>query len=406
MGAEQQVRKAPAPPGSILPVMTYEAPNPTQTRGRRPKLVFFVTEDWYFRSHRLPLAIAAQTAGFDVALITRVREHAEEIRAAGIDVIPIRMARGGKNPIVELGILRTLVDMYRRLKPDIVHHVAFKPALYGSIAARLAKVPNVVNELAGLGYVFSSPQLKARLLRPIIEVMFRVILKKYPVIIHNADDRQLLLERKLFEPSRMTLVRGSGVDTVAFSPTPELPGKPLVVLPARLLWDKGVAEFVAAARLLKQRGVDARFALVGDRDAENPGAVPQAVLNAWDSEGIVELWGWRNNMAAVFRDCHIACLPSYREGLPKALLEAASCGRPLVTCDVPGCREVVRHRVNGLLVPMQNATALAEALEDLIEHPLKRADLGRNAREIVVAEYALDVVNHQKLALYSELLPV
>lgn len=372
---------------------------------RQPRLVFFVTEDWYFCSHRLPLARAARAAGFEVAVVTRVQRHAAQIRDAGIELIPIDLARGSKNPFTELRTLSQLIRLYRRLKPDIVHHVALKPVLYGTIAARLAGVPTVINALAGLGYLFSSVDFAARLSRPLLEIGFRTLLKPSWIIVQNPDDRQLLMERELIDAQRTTLIRGSGVDLEAFAPAPEANGIPLIVLPARLLWDKGVGEFVAAARLLRQQNVAARFALVGAPDPANPASVPQATLEAWRAEGVVELWGWRDDMADVFRDCHVACLPSYREGLPKALIEAAACGRPLVTCDVPGCREVVRHGINGLLVPLRNPVALAAALKQLVDNPRQRAVFGRRARDIAVAEFSLSAVIGQTLALYQELAP-
>lgn len=372
---------------------------------RQPRLVFFVTEDWYFCSHRLPLARAARAAGFEVAVVTRVQRHAAQIRDAGIELIPIDLARGSKNPFTELRTLSQLIRLYRRLKPDIVHHVALKPVLYGTIAARLAGVPTVINALAGLGYLFSSVDFAARLSRPLLEIGFRTLLKPSWIIVQNPDDRQLLMERELIDAQRTTLIRGSGVDLEAFAPAPEANGIPLIVLPARLLWDKGVGEFVAAARLLRQQNVAARFALVGAPDPANPASVPQATLEAWRAEGVVELWGWRDDMADVFRDCHVACLPSYREGLPKALIEAAACGRPLVTCDVPGCREVVRHGINGLLVPLRNPVALAAALKQLVDNPRQRAVFGRRARDIAAAEFSLSAVIGQTLALYQELAP-
>lgn len=373
---------------------------------RAARLLFFVTEDWYFHSHRFPLARAALAAGFEVAVVTRVQRHGERIREAGIDLVPLELARAGHNPLTELRTLRHLVRIYRERKPDIVHHVALKPVLYGTIAARIAGVPSVINALAGLGYLFSSTDVTARIVRPLVQLSFRAMLKPHHAIVQNPDDLKWAFERRLLDPGRTKMIRGSGVDLEAYPSTPIPDGTPLVVLPARFLWDKGLAEFVAAARIIKKRGVMARFALVGEPDPANPAAVPQATLENWRREGIVELWGWRDDMAEVFRECHIACLPSYREGLPKALLEAAACGRPLVSCDVPGCREIVRHGVNGLLVPPRDAPALADALAQLIADPQQRAVFGTAARTLVAAEFSVDHVIEQTLALYRELAPV
>jgi glycosyltransferase involved in cell wall biosynthesis len=279
--------------------------------------------------------------------------------------------------------------------------------LYGSLVALFAGVPAVVNALTGLGFLFTSKRLLARLLRPPVELAMRLLLNRRNtrVIIQNTDDYNALIAQHIVKATNARLIRGSGVDIDAFTPMPEPAGVPVVVLPARLLWDKGVGEFVAAARMLKARGVQAHFVLVGDRDAQNPAAVPQADIDAWRAEGVVELWGWRNDMTQVYRDCHIVCLPSYREGFPKVLLEAAACARPLVSTDVEGCREAVDHGKSGLLVPVRDAPALADALAVLIgDHALRNA-YGAAARAIVVGELSLPVVIERTLAVYREILP-
>jgi glycosyltransferase involved in cell wall biosynthesis len=371
-----------------------------------PKLIYFATEDWVFCLHRLPLARAARAAGHEVVVVTRVRKHAAAIEAAGLRLIPLEMARGGMRPWQELRTLLQLIKIYRAERPDLAHHVAVKPVLYGAFAAALTGVPAVVNALTGLGFLFTSRRLLARLLRPPVEIAMRLLLNRRGsrVIFQNADDMRALIARGIVDAGNARLIRGSGVDVEAFMPSAEPAGAVVVVLPARLLWDKGVGEFVAAARLLRGRGLAARFALVGDRDAENPAAVPQATLDAWRAEGVVELWGWRNDMAAVYRDCHIVCLPSYREGFPKVLLEAAACARALVSTDVEGCREAVSHDQSGLLVPVRDAPALADALAALIENPVRRAACGAAARAIVTGELSLPVVIERTFAVYREIL--
>ena len=370
-----------------------------------PKLLFLVTEDWYFCSHRLPLARAAKAAGYEVVVATRVSAHADAITAEGFKLVPIGLRRSGRNPWRELKAILEIVGIYRRERPDLVHHVALKPVLYGAIAARLAHVPAVVNALAGLGFVFASASRKARLLRPWVAGALRLSVDAddSALIVQNPDDRKMLVEAGIVKAARIRLIRGSGVDIRRFAPSPEPAGTPLVMLPSRLLWDKGVGEFVAAAGLLRERGAEARFALVGDGDPGNPATIPEGRLRAWQAEGAVEWWGRREDMPAVLSSAAIVCLPSYREGLPKVLLEAAACGRPLVATDVPGCREIVIDGGNGLLVPPRDAPALAEAIGRLIKEPGLRADMGRRGRELVEAQFSEERVVAQTLAVYREL---
>jgi len=371
------------------------------------RLLYLVTEDWYFCSHRLPLAVAAREGGYDVLVATRVADHGDRIRAAGLQLIPLGLSRRGQNPVRELGSVAEIVGVYRRVRPDLVHHVALKPVLYGSLAARLTRVPTVVNALAGLGYVFSSGDLQAKAMRPFVRAAYHLLLdgRNRRLVVQNPDDRDLFARSGLVDAERIRLIHGSGVDPTCFQPTPEPAGPPLVVLPARMLRDKGVHEFVAAARLLRQQGIAARFALVGDPDPENPAAIDEVRLRQWEAEGVVEYWGWRDDMAAVFAECHLVCLPSYREGLPKALIEAAASGRAIVTCDVPGCREVVDDGDNGLLVPPRDSAALAAALHRLIVDPALRERMGDRGRARAVAEFSIQRVIADTLAVYRELSP-
>lgn len=368
----------------------------------RKKLLFVVTEDWYFVSHRLALAVAAQAAGFDVAVATRVAAHGEAIRAAGIRLIPISLSRRGGNPLHEVA---ALVRLYHREQPDIVHHVALKLVLYGALAARLARVPAQVNAVAGLGWLFTSAKGMSRIIRPAVRWTLAWLLNARGslTIVQNPDDRDLLIHSHLSE-NLLRLIRGAGVDTTAFHPVLEPPGTVCIVLAARMLWDKGVGEFVEAARLLTQAGINARFVLVGDPDPGNPASVPKSTLRAWHGQNGVEWWGQRDDMPAVFHAAHIACLPSYREGLPKSLLEAAACGLPIVTTDAPGCREIVRDGDNGLLMPVRDAQALAVALRSLINNAVLRAEMGLRSREIVLAEFSREQVIRETLAVYRELI--
>lgn len=371
----------------------------------RKKLLFVVTEDWYFCSHRLPIALAAIEQGMQVALATNVSTHGEALRAAGIEVYPWYIRRGSTRLWDEVRSVASLLSIYRRFQPDIAHHVAIKPVLYGSLIARLYSAAGVVNALGGMGALFTGGGGKNRLMRSLVMRAFRWLLggKRSLLILQNPDDRDLLARGAALDRHAIRLIRGGGVNLVAFDVSPEPPGLPLVVLPARMLADKGVFEFVAAATELKRGGVQARFALVGGTDPCNPAAVSERQLNAWVGQGAVEWFGRRDDMPAVYASAAVVCLPSYREGLPKALLEAAACGRPIVATDVPGCREIVRHLHNGLLVPARDAAALAQALRCLLEQPVLRAELGARGRTMAVDEFSEQQVVAETLAVYRSL---
>jgi len=370
------------------------------------KLLFLQTEDYTFWSHRLPFARAAKKAGYEVVVAAHEEAHGERIRAEGFRLVSLPWRRSGINPFYELYLLWRIVRLYTAERPDLVHQVTMKPVLYGTFAAAIAGVPAVVNTFTGLGFVFISSGLKARALRVGIGAALRLALAKRGsrTIFQNKDDLALFIGGGLIAGDRAELIRGSGVDTAAFAPTPLPAGAPLVVLPARMLWDKGVGEFVSAARALRARGIDARFALVGDADEANPAAVPPAKLAEWKAEGAVEWWGHRADMDEVYRQASVVCLPSYREGLPKALMEAAACGRALAAADVPGCREVVVHDDTGLLFAVRDAAGLAAALERLLGDSALRARLGAGARTLAVSAFAQEKVVEQTLKVYRRLL--
>lgn len=376
----------------------------TQTRANShpKKLLFLVTEDWYFCSHRLPLAIAAKQLGLDVAVATRVRAHGALIEDAGLRLIPFEISRRGMNPLRELPTVFRLAALYRLEKPDLVHHVAMKPVLYGSLAAKLANVKHVVNAIAGLGWLYTSADRSKKIIRALVRGLFKRALKGSAVVVQNPDDMNQLKGMGL---EQLHLIRGAGVDTQSFRPCDVPPDPPCVMLVSRMLWDKGVGEFVAAARLLKQEGIVARFVLVGGFDPGNPAAIPESQLRSWNKEGIVEWWGQRSDMANVLAQAHIACLPSYyREGIPKSLLEAAACGLPIVTTDAPGCREVVEDGVNGLLVPVKDSIALAGTIKKLVLDPDLSRRMGVASRKKAVKEFSQERVIDETLAVYRALL--
>lgn len=373
-------------------------------------LCFLETEDWAFLKHRLALGRAALAAGFKVTLIAPVSEAAAKLRAEGFEVLPLTLARTGTNPMEEARAIADITSIYRRIKPDIVHHLSVKAVLHGSIAARLAGVPAIVNSITGLGYTFvpgGGPRQRA--LQSVIVTLLRGALAspRVRVIFQNPDDQDLFIERRVIRRDRSILVRGSGVNTQRFAPCPEPEGPPVVVLASRLIWDKGVGELVEAARMLRAEGLTFRILLAGVPDPANPNSIDPAVLAGWVAEGIVENPGYVEDVPGLLAAAHIACLPSfYREGLPLFLLEAAAAGRPVVTTDSPGCRDAVVDGETGLMVPVRDSAALAKALRTLISDPVTRARMGAAGRARVLDHFSNESIIRGIFDVYADLLGV
>ncbi|MGD0004313.1 MAG: glycosyltransferase family 4 protein [Anaerolineaceae bacterium] len=367
------------------------------------KIILFANTEWYLYNFRLSLAQALRGEGYEVVLISPPGKYTHCLEEAGFRWKPFPLSRRGTNPLAELATVWRLRNLYRMEKPDIVHHFTIKCVLYGSLAAHTSGIPirGIINAITGLGFVFIGRGWREGGLRRLVKALYRVALKNTQVVFQNVDDRALFFDLGLVAENQACLIPGSGVDTSRFVVEPDQPEPALVVLAARMLWDKGVGEFVEAAKILKEQGVVARFALVGDTDPNYPTCVPEQQLNEWQSAGIVEWWGWQDDMLAVYSRAHIVCLPSYREGLPRTLAEAAACGRALVATDVPGCRSIVRQGENGFLVPVRNGKALAEALRTLILDASLRKKMGHCGREIVVREYSTEKVLADTLKLYK-----
>lgn len=370
-------------------------------------IVLLVTEDWYFLSHRLAIARAARDAGARVVVATRVGEHAATLKREGFEVVALPWRRRSNDPVREARAWFAIRNLYARLKPDLVHHVAMKPVVFGGTAARCAGNPCQVNAIAGLGYLETSRHRRARLLRPVFDRVLRFAWRpaNAHAIVQNPEDAALLTHNFLPE-NRVHLIRGSGVDVERFAPSPEpsTDAGMIVTFVGRILWSKGIGEIVEAARMLRARGSRATFRLVGAPDPENPESVPEANLRAWAAEGLIDWQPWTDDVPAVWRAAHIAVLPSYREGLPKSLLEAAASGRAIVATDVPGCREIARASVNALLVPPRDARALADAVERLAGDAELRRRFGVAGREIAVREFSESRVVEETLALYRSLI--
>lgn len=374
---------------------------------QRPwRLLIVVNVSWFFVMHRLPIALMAREHGVDVHIACGEGPGAEDIVAHGFPFHPLPMTREPLAPFKDLRTIAALTQLYRKLQPDIVHHVTLKPVIYGSIAARLARVPAVMNAFAGLGYTFVADSIPGRIRRTIIQRLLAAALRlpRQTVVFENHDDRALLTSVGAAPSDRSVVISGIGVDTEEFSFREESPGPPCVLFASRMLREKGVEHFVTAARRIKAGGGNARFVLVGTPDPYNPGSISEAQLKEWADTGIVEWHGFRKDMPEVIRQSHIVCLPTfYREGVPRILLEGAACGRALVATDMPGCRDIVRDGVNGLLIRPRDTDELEQALRRLIENPAYRQQLGRAGRRIVEQEFALPKVLDEFWQLYGAL---
>jgi glycosyltransferase involved in cell wall biosynthesis len=372
----------------------------------KPKILYVVTEDWYFWSHRLDLARAAGNNGFKVVLATKDGVYGDKIRNLDIELYPVTIHRSISTPFRELGTIFKLARLYRKISPDIVHHIALKPIFAGSIASLLAGVPVVINTYTGLGHVFSADTPLSRFFIKLIVPFMSLVLnrRRFYSIVQNPDDHDLLLELKLVRQDNMTLIPGSGVDTNVFHPFTQPAHKPSVVMFAsRLLKDKGILDFVEAARISRRERTEARFVIVGKIDRANPSSINQAELEDWIEEGVIEWWGYSEDMSEIFKQADIVCLPSfYREGIPKVLLEAASCGLPIVTTDTPGCREIVQDGVNGILVPVKDPASLANAIKHLLVSPGLRKKMGEAGRSRVVENYSINIINSATIGLYKK----
>lgn len=370
-------------------------------------LAFVVNNPDFLVSHRLVLVRGALKAGYRVSVIAPPGAGQLRLREEGCETHEWKLQRTGQRPHEEALALAQLISLYARLKPDLAHHVTVKAMLYGSIAARATGVRAVVNAVSGLGYVFISKGLVASVRRRAVQAGYRFALTapNSAVVLQNDDDERALRELGVLGGARVVKIRGSGVALDDFPVTPEPDASPpLVVFPARLLIDKGTREFAEAARLVAARGVRARFALVGGYDEGNPASVAHEEVDAWVRAGFVEAWGHRADMPAVLRSANIVCLPSYREGMPKALLEAAASGRAIVTTDVPGCRDAVANGAIGRLVKVRDAGSLADALTELLEDASQRRQLAARASVYARENFSDAEVLDAHLRLYRSLL--
>jgi glycosyltransferase involved in cell wall biosynthesis len=369
------------------------------------KVLFVVTEDWFFCSHFLDRAKFLAMSGFRVGIASRFSTHQIELEQHGFETFPVDFSRRGINPIGEIFTSFRIRKIIKRFDPDVVHNIALKPVVTGTIGALLARHKYIVNALVGMGYIFTSTDTRASLLKPVLIKVLRSLFhsKAVHVVIENHDDFHSLIDEKIVNTKQISVIRGAGVDLDVFTATPEPQGQLVICMVARMLIDKGVREFVDAAKDIGFEHRDVQFWLVGEPDRGNPSTISDSEIESWKQQQNIHYLGRRSDIPEILRSSHIVCLPSYREGLPKSLIEALASGRPVVATDVPGCREVVKDHHNGLLVPPRDSTALASALRSLICDPEMRKQMGRAGRVRAENEFSNGLICKQTLDLYRNI---
>jgi glycosyltransferase involved in cell wall biosynthesis len=366
----------------------------------RPRLLYVVTEDWAFLSHRLPMARAAREAGFEVHVATRVNNGASAIEAERFVLHPIPFVRGSLSPLATLSTIAALRRVHREVEPALTHHVALQACVL-SMLASLGQPCACINAFIGLGYSFTSASAKARAVRAVLGSLLRFLInrKDSVALVQNSDDMAALVSLGIAK-SRIALIPGSGVDVNRFTPLAEPAGAPTFGFVGRLLDDKGIRTLVAAHRLLRGRVPDAKLLIAGAPDPANPASVSEAEARSWNEEAGVAWLGHVADIRKLWAKAHVAVLPSRREGMPLSLMEAAACGRAMIASDVPGCRQIVLHQQTGLLFPVDDAAALADAMARLAGDPQLRARCAMAARTLVVDKFAAEIIGQQTVALY------
>ena len=369
-----------------------------------PRILYVVTEDWYFLSHRLPMARAARAAGYAVHVATRLEGGRAGIEQEGFVAHGISWSRGSLSPLDSLSAIRELRRLFRKLAPDIVHNVSLKPVVLGS-AASLGLPPAVVNGLTGVGSLFIGGARVSGLARRVVRLALGRLLRrdKSTTVVQNPDDQAFVRDLGV-APEHIVLIRGSGVDTEHFLPLPEPPPPPTAAYVGRMLADKGVPVLIEAFSRLTKQGVPIRLMLAGDCDNENPGSLAPEQLREFASAFGIQWLGHVSDIREVWREAHFAVLASRREGLPKSLLEAAACGRAMIATDAPGCREIAIDGETALTVPVDNSEALADAMARMADDGAMRERFGKAARQLVESEFSADAIGRETVALYKKLI--
>lgn len=363
------------------------------------KILFFANTDWYLYNYRIALAKTMKKMGYEVLLISPHGKYVEEFKKEDLQWREFNLNRKGMNPLDEFLTILRLIILLSKEKPDITHFFTIKPVIYGSLAARFCQIPKIINSIPGLGYVFSG---KNTTLRIFVEALYRFCLHKTKIIFQNPDDLSYFTQNSIINKKNAFLIPGSGVDIVVFHPTPEPTDVPIVMLGGRLLRTKGIPEFIEAAHQIKMQGIASRFVIVGEPYPDNPDSIKQEELDPWRNNGTIETWGWHDNMHSVISQASIICLPtSYKEGLPRLLLEAGACGRPVVATNIPGCKMVVRAGENGILIQPGNINELVESLRTLLQDSNLRKLMGDKGREIVVNEFSVENIIKKTIEVYN-----
>lgn len=371
------------------------------------KLLLVANVDWFFISHRLCIAEEAVREGWNVTVACEDTGRAEEIRACGIKFVDLSFSRSGTNPKQELQTLLAFYKLYKKVKPDVLHHITLKPVIYGTFISKILRTSAVLNAVSGLGYNFTGTR-RGPVQKTMIQLMrYGFKRKNLAFIFQNKDDLAELRDMRVIQPeNKIHFIKGSGVDLTKFLNAGFPAGDRIkILLPTRMLWDKGVAELRAASEILKNDYYDKiSFILAGLADEDNKAGVPSSYLIDWEDGEFVKWIGYQKEMASIYTDSDIVVLPSYREGMPKTLLEACAAGRPIVTTDAIGCRECVDENVNGFKVPVKSIVELAKAIKKLIDNEALRISMGEASRKKAEREFDQKEVIKKHLLIYKELL--
>lgn len=369
----------------------------------RQKIIIASNTSWYLYNFRLPLLEGLIDRGCQVFTLAPSDKYSKNFRRYGIEHIDIKIARSGLNPFVDICLLLKFINIYRLYKPDLVQHFTVKPIIYGTIAAYFLRVKNIYNMVPGLGYVFTGMSSKKFWIQKVVRFLYRrTMIFSQHVFFQNQDDRNYFFEHKMVDKQKTSVIPGTGVDTVKFSPRKHERKKVVTfILAARMLWDKGIREFVDAAHTIKKKYRNVTFWLLGPVDMENPKGISSEQLEKWNKEGTVKYFGMTDNIKSYYEKADVIVLPSYyREGLPLSLLEGAAMGMPIITADSTGCREVVEDGTNGYLVPIKNSVKLASAMEKFIVNPDLISRMGKASRRMAIQKFDSKKVVKEILKYY------